>query len=174
MAIHPIVPAETNAPTTAAPVPELAAAPAQSAPTPALFSLAGTVTIITGGGRGLGQALAKGIAQAGGSIACIDVLPEPTNAEGEWDEVVRLAGEVGGVATYHVCDITDEALMEETFGKIEGTTGAVVRGVIACAGVQQMVPAVEYPMDGFRRIMEIKSVKLGLAPGVRPSRPSPS
>jgi len=37
-----------------------------------------------------------------------------------------------------------------------------------------MVPAVEYPMDGFRRIMEIKSVKLGLAPGVRPSRRSPS
>lgn len=157
MTVHPVVPAETSAPATPH-APELAAAPAAHSPVPALFSLSSTLTIITGGGRGLGQALAKGITQSGGSVACIDLLPKPTNGEGEWDEIQALAAKVDGTASYHVCDITKEEEMEAVFVRIgkEAGEGVVVRGVIACAGVQQMVPAVDYPMDGFRRIMEIK------------------
>lgn len=139
-----------------APLPERVSAPGAQVSTPALFSLAKTITIITGGGRGLGQALAKGVAQAGGSVACIDILPTPTNDAGEWDEILRITAEAGAVASYFICDITDEKLMAETFEQIEQTAGAPVRGVVACAGVQQMIPAVDYPMDGFRKIMEIK------------------
>lgn len=139
------------------PIPERALAPGAQASSPALFSLAGTTTIITGGGRGLGQALAKGIAQAGGSVACIDLLPEPVNDQGQWDEIRKITLRVGGIATYHVCDITNEILMKETLEEVERSNPrSVIRGVVACAGVQQMVPAVDYPLDGFRRIMEIK------------------
>ncbi|GAA5995733.1 uncharacterized protein JCM10292_004711 [Rhodotorula paludigena] len=138
------------------PLPERRAAPGAHAPVPALFSLAGTVTFITGGGRGLGQALAKGVVQAGGSVACIDLLPQPTNDNGEWDQIQKLVALNGGTASYHICDITNEEKMAQTFEEVERLAApAVLRGVIACAGVQQMIPAIDYPMDGFRRIMEI-------------------
>ncbi|GAA6023968.1 hypothetical protein JCM10207_008646 [Rhodosporidiobolus poonsookiae] len=136
-------------------IPEREVAPGAHAATPSLFSLAGTNTIITGGGRGLGQALAKGVVQAGGSVFCIDLLPQPTNDAGEWDEIQRIAAKHSATATYEICDITDEQKMSEAFEKAEKASPAVMRGVIACAGVQQMIPAVDYPMDGFRRIMEI-------------------
>lgn len=141
-------------------LPERDFAPAAHTSTPALFSLADSTIVVTGGGRGIGQALAKGIAEAGGSVACLDVLPEPTNGDGEWDAIKKAASKTGASASYHVCDITNEELMLETFNKIEKVSKGTVRGVVAGAGVQQMVPAIDYPMDGFRRIMEIKSVLL--------------
>ena len=59
---------------------------------------------------------------------------------------------------YHQCDITIEDLIFTTLDTIAGKsakTGAPLYGTIACAGIQQKVPAVEYPVDGFRRIMDV-------------------
>ena len=39
----------------------------------ALFGLAGRVAIVTGGGSGLGAAMAKGLAQAGAAVAVVDI-----------------------------------------------------------------------------------------------------
>lgn len=137
-------------------LPERDHAPAAQQAASSLFSLTGTTTIVTGGGRGIGQALARGIVEAGGSVACIDVLPAPNNTDGEWDYLKKTTAQRGTSASYHVCDITNEELMLETFNVIGKTSTGILRGVVAAAGVQQMIPAIEYPMDGFRRIMEIK------------------
>lgn len=145
-------------------IPERAEAPGAQTAAPALFSLKGTTTIVTGGGRGLGQALSKGVVQAGGSVACLDLHTVPTNDNGEWDEIQQLAKKAGAVATYRVCNITDETAMMDTFKAIEQDSSDVVRGVVACAGIQQMVPAVDYPMDGFRKILEVKCVSLSPTP----------
>jgi len=40
-----------------------------------LFRLDGKVAIVTGSARGLGQAIAQGLAEAGADIALVDVLP---------------------------------------------------------------------------------------------------
>ena len=42
-----------------------------------LLSLKDKVTVITGGGRGIGLALARGCIEAGGSVAVLDALPAP-------------------------------------------------------------------------------------------------
>lgn len=42
-----------------------------------LFSLAGRTIVITGGGRGIGLALAFAVAEVGGNVAVLDVVSEP-------------------------------------------------------------------------------------------------
>ncbi|GAA5823360.1 hypothetical protein JCM11251_007580 [Rhodosporidiobolus azoricus] len=136
-------------------LPERDVAPAASTTPPSLFSLQGSTVVVTGGGRGIGQAVAKGIVEAGGAVACVDLHSEPSNSAGEWDAIKQAAVKKGVSATYHVCDITDEVALGETFKQIEATASGLVRAVLHGAGVQQMVPAIDYPLDGFRRIMEI-------------------
>ncbi|GAA5913229.1 hypothetical protein JCM6882_000038 [Rhodosporidiobolus microsporus] len=136
-------------------IPERAAAPAASTSPPSLFSLQGSTVVVTGAGRGIGQAVAKGIVEAGGAVACIDLHPEPSNSEGEWDAIKQAAEKAGVSATYHVCDITDEEALGETFKQIEQTSSGLLRAVLHGAAVQQMLSAVDYPIDDFRRIMEI-------------------
>jgi 3-oxoacyl-[acyl-carrier protein] reductase len=62
----------------------------------------GRVAIVTGGGRGLGRAMALGLAQAGANVVA--------TAARERDEVERLAGEAGGSGYIVpvVADVSDE------------------------------------------------------------------
>jgi NAD(P)-dependent dehydrogenase (short-subunit alcohol dehydrogenase family) len=56
------------------------------------------------------------------------------------------------------CDITIENSISECLDAIAQTAskaGAPMSGIIACAGIQQKVPAVEYPAEGFRRILDV-------------------
>ncbi|GAA5919283.1 hypothetical protein JCM6882_008669 [Rhodosporidiobolus microsporus] len=132
-------------------IPERALAPAASTSTPSLFSLHGSTVVVTGGGHGIGQAVAKGIVEAGGAVACIDLHSEPSNSEGEWDTIKQAAEKVGVSATYHVCNITKEDALAKTFKEIEKVSSGTLRAVLHGAGVQQMVPAIDYPLNGFRR-----------------------
>lgn len=136
-------------------VPESKQTPA-IAPTNKLFSLAGRTIAITGGGRGLGITLALAVVEAGGNAACIDILPEP--AADEWASLRKLATAFNLTVEYYKSDITNENEISATLDTIarEGNDrSAPFAGVIACAGIQQKVPAVEYPADGFRRILDV-------------------
>src|SRR4051812_50117657 len=66
-----------------------------------LFDIAGRVAVITGGGRGLGAALARGFAEAGAQVVIGDQNAE--NAQLRAEEI-RASG---GVAVAIGCDITD-------------------------------------------------------------------
>lgn len=138
-------------------VPESKETPAAFAPTNDLFSLAGRTVAITGGGRGLGMTLTTAVLEAGGDVACMDLLPEPS-AE-EWIAVQKLAKSKGLQATYDKCDVTDEEATEILLEKIAADGKArnmPLRGLITCAGIQQMVPALDYPVDGYRKMLDVK------------------
>jgi NAD(P)-dependent dehydrogenase (short-subunit alcohol dehydrogenase family) len=129
---------------------------AANAATNKLFSLRGRTVAVTGGGRGLGITLAGAVIEAGGNAACIDVLPEPSATE--WAALQKLAKLSNLQVSYYNCDITDEESISKTLDTIAevGTkNNAPLHGTIACAGIQQKVPAVEYPIDGFRKIMDV-------------------
>ncbi|KAJ5759066.1 hypothetical protein N7520_006222 [Penicillium odoratum] len=137
-------------------VPESNETPAAFAPTNDLFSLAGRTVAITGGGRGLGMTLTTAVLEVGGDVACLDLLPEPSAQE--WIVVQKLAKAKGLQATYNKCDITDEEATKGLLGKIaaDGTARNMpLRGLITCAGVQQMVPALDYPIDGYRKMLDV-------------------
>ncbi len=68
-----------------------------------LFDIAGRVVVVTGGGRGLGAALAHGFAAAGARILVGDQHPDTAQA------TATQIRDAGGTAESLACDITDPA-----------------------------------------------------------------
>ncbi|RWA06378.1 hypothetical protein EKO27_g8716 [Xylaria grammica] len=136
-------------------IPESQQTPANSSHN-ALFSLSNKLIVITGGGRGLGIALAAAVLDAGGHVVCLDVLKAPSAAE--WAALEKTAKQLNRHLSYHECDIADEPMLEKIMGEIDRDAekeGAQFYGVVACAGVQQRIPAVDYPQADFDRIQRI-------------------
>src|SRR6188474_1093033 len=85
-----------------------------------LFNLAGRTALITGGSKGIGKAVARGLAEAGADIAI--------SARHE-DELKAAANEIGeGLkvkVAYRVCDMTDRAASDELAKWAAATLGKV-------------------------------------------------
>ena len=112
--------------------------------------------MITGAGRGLGLNLAYAILEIGADVCCLDVLQEPDSEE--WATAKKIAGARNLHISYDRCDITNEAAVEQLIqAKSEEarSRGKPLRGLVNSAGIQQMEDALDYPMDGFRRMMEV-------------------
>jgi len=70
------------------------------------------VALVTGAGRGLGRAIAGGLAAAGAKVACVDV------DEGTLAETVAAIHDAGGTAEPSVCDVTDAGRVAEVVGEV--------------------------------------------------------
>jgi 2-deoxy-D-gluconate 3-dehydrogenase len=82
--------------------------------------LDGKTAVVTGAGRGLGQAMAKALAQAGAELVCAARTAE------QIDQTVGEISEAGGRAIAVPTDVTDSAQVDrlvdrclETYGKID-------------------------------------------------------
>ncbi|EON64394.1 hypothetical protein W97_03625 [Coniosporium apollinis CBS 100218] len=150
-----MVPSIVSDTTLAADVPESQQTPA-NAPTNLLFSLSQRTVVITGAGRGLGITLAVAVLEAGGDAVCLDILPAPSEAE--WNVITKIQKASNSQARYYQCDITKEDAVTQTLSEAASEAanrGKPIRGLISCAGVQQMIDAIDYPLNGFRRILEV-------------------
>jgi NAD(P)-dependent dehydrogenase (short-subunit alcohol dehydrogenase family) len=81
--------------------------------------LSGQVAMVTGGGRGLGQAYALALASSGATVAIIARSSE------ELAETVKRVRSNGGHANAFVADVTDRQAVERTVREIENTLGPV-------------------------------------------------
>jgi NAD(P)-dependent dehydrogenase (short-subunit alcohol dehydrogenase family) len=81
--------------------------------------LAGQVGIVTGGGRGIGRAIAQALAGHGASVAVV------ARTEPELAETVRLISQAGGRAVAHRADVTDQDAVEEMVAGVEHNLGPV-------------------------------------------------
>ncbi len=77
------------------------------------------VAVITGGGSGIGQALACQLAAKGCNLALVDV-----NRKGMQETKKKIAG-AGGKLTMHVTDVSDEASMRALADKVIAAHGRV-------------------------------------------------
>ncbi|KAJ9641468.1 hypothetical protein H2199_005438 [Coniosporium tulheliwenetii] len=121
-----------------------------------LFSLSNKTIAITGGGRGLGITLAAAVLEAGGHAACLDILEAPSAVE--WAALQKTAKLAGLHVSYHRCDITNEEQLSSVLDEVaaEGLRlQAPFYGAVACAAIQQKIPAVDYPAADFERILGV-------------------
>jgi NAD(P)-dependent dehydrogenase (short-subunit alcohol dehydrogenase family) len=116
--------------------------------------LAGKECIVTGGARGLGLCIAVSLLEAGSPhVHCLDILQTPDATE--WAVAQKTASKYGVQLSYYRVDITNETEVDQVFTKIYDDSVHPVAGFFAAAGIQQMIPALEYPIKDFRRLMEV-------------------
>ncbi|MDX1800984.1 MAG: SDR family oxidoreductase [Marinobacter sp.] len=92
------------------------------------MKLQDSVIAITGGGQGLGRAMAEYLAARGASLALIDLMPE------KLEEAVAACEAVGGKARAYTCNVASEEAVEETFAAIHRDFGRL-NGLINNAGI---------------------------------------
>ncbi|MGD0607568.1 MAG: SDR family NAD(P)-dependent oxidoreductase [Streptosporangiaceae bacterium] len=81
--------------------------------------LDGRIALVTGGGRGIGRAVAAGLAAAGARVAVL------ARSAGELEQTVKLAGDRGGEALALPADVSDPAQVAAVLDRIGERWGAV-------------------------------------------------
>jgi gluconate 5-dehydrogenase len=112
-----------------------------------LFDLSGRVALVTGSSRGIGFALARGLAEAGAHV----VLSARTPAA--LAEAVATLRAEGLAADGRVFDVTDPTAVEAAVEAIEADIGPIDI-VVNNAGVQHRAPLHEFPIEAWHRLMD--------------------
>jgi NAD(P)-dependent dehydrogenase (short-subunit alcohol dehydrogenase family) len=81
--------------------------------------LANQVALVTGGGRGIGQAIAQELARAGASVVIVG------RSEDQLAETTALIQAAGGKATALIADVVDRQAVVKVVGQIEQQFGSV-------------------------------------------------
>ena len=115
------------------------------------MKIEGHSAVVTGGGSGLGEAVARELARQGARVAVLDI--NAANAS-------RVAGEIGGLAC--VCDITDTAGVSAALDSAEAAHGTA-RMVMNIAGIGTAKRVVgkdgnPAPLEDFERVVRINLV----------------
>ena len=114
----------------------------------AAFRLDGEVAIVTGGGSGIGRAVALALARVGARVVIVD-LDAVAGAD-----VAAEIGDAGGQSEAHALDVTQETAVENVFAGIVERHGHI-DVVVNSAGIAIRKPAVELPLADWDKVMAV-------------------
>lgn len=110
--------------------------------------LQGSTAFITGGGRGLGLAIARDLAAHGANIGLIDVLPEVA------ETAKTLATEMGVEAAGTVADVRDAAALDAAFTTLQEQVG-VADILVTAAGITIWGESISVSPEDWQRVLDI-------------------
>jgi gluconate 5-dehydrogenase len=114
-----------------------------------LFSLAGKTALVTGAGRGIGLALARGLAGQGADVALVARTREQLEAAKK-----RIETETGRQVWIFPFDLADVEGVPTLFEEVARATGGVDI-LVNCAGTTVREPTEEASLESFRRVMDV-------------------
>ncbi len=116
--------------------------------TPRLFDLTGKAALVTGGGRGIGQHIALGLAEAGADV--VIASRKLANCE----ETAQRIEKLGRRAVALRADLSNS---DEVEALAEGALAAVPRldVLVNNAGVVWGAPTLDYPMERWDRVFDV-------------------
>ena len=110
------------------------------------MSMEGKIAIVTGGGRGIGQVIACGLAKAGAEV----VIISRSGAE----ETVKMIEEDGGKAYDLKADVTDEAQVDHALQTILDRSGSIDI-LFNNAGICMHQSTLEATIEEFRQVVDV-------------------
>ncbi|HAD59292.1 MAG TPA: 2-deoxy-D-gluconate 3-dehydrogenase [Planctomycetaceae bacterium] len=113
-----------------------------------LFDMTGQVALITGGSKGLGTAMAAGLASAGASLALVS-----RNREEVDDAANKIAEAFGVTARGYVADVTDESVVNEMVGNVHADFGRI-DALINNAGINIRGSIEELTYEDFQAVQK--------------------
>ncbi|KAF7592922.1 hypothetical protein BBP40_012243 [Aspergillus hancockii] len=116
------------------------------------FDLNDRVYAITGGGRGLGLAMAEALMEAGAKVYCLDRLeaPHPDFAAAKEHAAINY----GGSLEYYRLDVRDNSEINSVFAEIAAQNKRL-DGLIAAAGINHLQSALEHSQTAMNEVMQI-------------------
>jgi len=113
------------------------------------FDLSGKTALVTGCKRGIGRAMAEGLAEAGAGIIGVSAT-----LESEGSEVGRAVEALGRSFTGYACDFSDRAALTAFTQRLE-RTHPVIDILINNAGTIRRAPAAEHPDELWDEVIEV-------------------
>ena len=112
------------------------------------FSLEGKVALVTGAAYGIGFAMAKGLAEAGASIAF------NCRSKEHMDQALADYEKAGIRARGYICDVTVEEDVQKMVADIEASMG-IIDILVNNAGIIKRIPMHEMKAEEFRQVVDI-------------------
>lgn len=111
-----------------------------------LFDLTGKVAVVTGASRGLGKAMALGLAKAGSNVVATDILDISETV----DEIKKLQGEAVGIKADISKKVDVEAMVQQTIERFGG-----VDILVNNAGILRMAPAETMKEEDWDKVIAV-------------------
>ncbi|KAK5119367.1 hypothetical protein LTR85_007723 [Meristemomyces frigidus] len=112
-----------------------------------LFSLEGKTALVTGGTRGIGQAMAIALAEAGADV----LLVQRDDSNQTTREAIQKLGRKSEIYT---ADLASKDSMKALMPRI-AKDGHQIHILINCGGIQRRHPAHEFPDDDWNDVMQV-------------------
>jgi len=110
----------------------------------------GRVALVTGGASGIGLATAERLLASGWKVAIVDRDEKALEAQRR-----KYAGSADVFIA--AIDVSDEAAVQSAVAQVVGALGGL-DGVVNCAGIAADIPALDTPVEIFRKILDINVV----------------
>ena len=113
-----------------------------------LFSVRNKVALVTGASRGLGQAIAIGLAQAGATVIC------SSSKKGGTDATLEAIKKIGGKGLGIAANLSKRKSVDKLYQKSIKQAGKIDI-LVNNGGTIARFPAVDFPADEWDRVIEV-------------------
>jgi NAD(P)-dependent dehydrogenase (short-subunit alcohol dehydrogenase family) len=111
------------------------------------FRLDNTTALVTGAGSGIGARVARGLAEFGAAVGCLD-----RNSDGLEKTTAAIVAD-GGRALAVAADVTSADELAEAVARVQAELGPL-RAALNCAGVHSNAPAVEMDLATWSSVVD--------------------